>query len=235
MDNPRRHSAIRKAIALVRQKHPTIRKAIVAGGIAITLASGTHLGLKAHVDRLNVEVAAENASPVVGAAPYVPVKLAYHRLLQGQVQQVVFNPNKPGNSSGYAVMAAKRFGKNYALADAWDLPLKNRVVASSVVDRAKCSGGFSKDSFEKMISDGTISPGTIIGVYCPDSKNNRPGKQFTHMLVFAGKGVFWHNNSRGPKVISLEEIFSSMNNKGQREFLPVSVIAPVEKQAVQKK
>ena len=215
-------------------KHSAIGKAIVAGGIAAALAAGTHLGLKAHVDRLNVVVAAENASPAVGAAPYAPVELTYRGLLRGQFRQVVFNPNKPGNSSGYAGMAAKRFGKNYVLADAWDMPLKNRVVARSVVDRAKLSGGFSRAGFEKMISDGTISPGTIIGVYCPGSPNNRPGRQFTHMMVFAGKGVFWHN-SRGPKVISLGEIFSSVNNKGQREFLPVSVIAPVEKPAVQKK
>lgn len=209
-------------------KRSWAKKAIVAAGITVALAAGTHFGLKAHVGRLNAEIAASNAARSATAAKEFPLDLSYRKLSRGKFFDVINNPNKPGNCSGYSLRVAAMFGKKFVFADAWDMGKKNRVVAQSVVDRAKRRGGFSKADFEKMISEGKISLGTIIGVYYPDSSNNRWDRGFTHMMVFVGKDQFWHN-FRGPNAISLEEIFFSVNSKGQRKFLPVVVIEPAAK------
>jgi hypothetical protein len=82
----------------------------------------------------------------------------------------------------------------------------------------------AKEKLAAMIRQGKISPGTIIGVFYTASLNNRPGRPFTHMMVYAGNNLFWHNFF-GPKTISLEEIYSTAK-KGKRIFYPVMVCEP---------
>lgn len=138
----------------------------------------------------------------------------------------VFNPNKAGNCSAYATRIAETFfGKSFVRADAWELGLRNRIVSKAAFDRKTRKGGFSKQRLAGLIKSKKITPGTIIGVFYPNSVHNKPGRAFTHVMVFVGKNTFWHNYS-GPKKISLDEIFSVVNKKGERLFFPVQLIEP---------
>ncbi|MCX6800593.1 MAG: hypothetical protein NTZ73_00175 [Candidatus Diapherotrites archaeon] len=75
------------------------------------------------------------------------------------------------------------------------------------------------------IKAGTISPGTVIGTRYTDSQIQRdnPRLEFTHVILYAGNGEFWHN-LHGLKKISIGEIYSSKD--GKRTLYPLVVFAP---------
>ncbi len=213
-----------------RKGHSFAKRAVIAGSIVAALAAGSHAGLGARVNKLNAEIALRNAARPTAIAKEFPVDLSYGKIFRGKFSSVINNPNKPGNCSGYSLRVAARFGKTFVFADAWDMGKKNSVVARAIFDRKKIAGGFSKEDFSKMLRNGTVSKGTIVGVFYRDSKNNLPNREFTHIVVYAGKDsvgkdIFWHN-FHGPNSLSLEELFSAKNKSGERIFFPLAVIEP---------
>lgn len=209
----------------IKKRFSRLKKVAAAAVLAASIAGVGHLGLRAHVADLNAEIAARNAARPAADAKEVPVELNYRKLLRGRVRSVVNNPNTPGNCSGYAGRVALLFGKRFVISDAWDMPKRNRVVARAGFDRGALEGGFSQGELEKMIREGKISKGTIIGIYYPDSPNNRPERPFTHMLVFVGDSNFWHN-LHGPNSITVAELFSTTSKNGGRAFFPVVALEP---------
>lgn len=133
----------------------------------------------------------------------------------------IFNPNTPGNCSAYATRIAESFGKRFVFANAWDLAAKNVLV----YEVKKEEGGISRRTLGNMIRLNKITPGTVIGIYCIDSQNNRPDRKYTHVAVYRGNGIFWHNYE-GPNVLTFKQLFNAKTADGQREFIPVAVIEP---------
>jgi len=209
-----------------RKKLSGLRKLAVVAGVAAGLAAAGHLGIKARVNSLNQGIVEMNNQRSALVAKEVPVELHYGRALRGKLRSIIYNPNEAGRCAAYTSRAAQLFfGKNYVSADAWNMPKANRVVFQVPFDRKALSGGISRQRLAGLIESRTITPGTIIGVFYPQSPNNRADRQFTHMMIYAGDNVFWHN-FLGPKAVSLEEIYSAKDKAGNRMFFPVSVIEP---------
>ncbi|MFA6064395.1 MAG: hypothetical protein WCW44_05185 [archaeon] len=148
----------------------------------------------------------------------------YHPQSLGHLKRngLLFNPNKGGNCSGYATrIATAVFGKQYTRGAAWELAALNEVSYR----KPKNAIEISKQRLLRLIRKNVIRPGTIIGIYYPNSPQNIKGRENTHVMTYAGEGQFWHNYG-GPRAISIDSIYSKTNKEGERVFFPVIVINP---------
>ena len=120
-----------------------------------------------------------------------------------------YNPNLPGNCSGWARRAAKRFGKTYTtkardVVDAWELAHFNRSVE-------KKPAGFTQAELLDRIRGGKITPGTVLGTVFERTRYARPDRDYTHVVMYQGeKGGrhYFGDNFRGPRVFALEDLFN---------------------------
>jgi hypothetical protein len=130
-----------------------------------------------------------------------------------------YDPNVSGRCSAYATRIAQKFKESYVKGDAWDLAAKNHLVYEVLKEQ----GGISKGNLRGMMREGVIRPGTILGIYVAGSPNNKPGRNYSHVIVYIGENVFWHNYG-GPSIVTFKELFKVKD--GKREFIPIAVIHP---------
>lgn len=174
-----------------------IGKIIVGGLIAAYIGLGIKTGQKIQVKRPFEEIRAKG----------IPVAESV-------------NANYPGYCAAYAKDIARQVSKKrYPLGNAWDLPKRTRVTAS--LDFHKTKKGFEQKEIEKMISTNTLTPGTIMGLYYPQSPNNRTNRQFTHVMVYLGEKRF-AGNVKGPEIKTLEQIYK------EKKMFPVCIMEPKE-------
>ena len=134
--------------------------------------------------------------------------------------------NVSGNCAGWATrVAATTFGVNYNRADAWNLAAANRSVERRYEVRSGevVRTGFMRQEILDRIQRGVISPGTAIGTYYSASHYNKPGRPYTHIVLYQGEANGTHyfgQNFRGPETWSLEQLLAN------RKFMPLEIIAP---------
>ena len=159
------------------------------------------------------------------------VELVYAQAEQRQAKRIkqalknglVLNPNKAEYCSAYATRIAKQiFQKEYVKAHAWELAQKNKLVYESKFNPKTLKGEVSERLLRTLIKKRIIKPGTILGVYYPESGHNQTQRKVTHAMLYVGEGKFWHN-FYGPKVVTLGEIYTT-KEKGKRVLYPVQVI-----------
>lgn len=133
------------------------------------------------------------------------------------------NPNKGGYCSAYATRVAKElFKKEYEYAPAWKLASKNKLVIDSHFDVSTQRGEIGPSQLHSLIKREILKPGMLLGVFFPESRHNQVQRRVTHMMIYMGDNMFWHNYG-GINKISLTRIYTE-KEKGKRIFYPVQII-----------
>ncbi len=146
------------------------------------------------------------------------------------------NVNKHGFCSGWARRAATRFGKQFHAnpdnrVHAWELARLNRSVEKRFEIKAGevIRSPFTETEIMDCIRGGTIKPGTILGTFLGHSKENRPGRPYSHVVVFQGmhEGKAWFgHNYFGPQSWELHEFFAP--KAGGQTFSFLEVMEPAK-------
>lgn len=208
--------------------------AVVGGLIGAPVVGYKAVELGKEYRRVSAPIVQKNSSRSSEEAPYVNPSIRFGGFLNPRntnfldSKKAVFDSNVGGNCSAYAVRIAKKyFNKNFVKADAWDLMKKNKATFFKPVNLNEKKFGLTKKNIELLIEKKEITPGSIIGVYFPQSTFLVESRPFTHVIVYVGKingeHVFWHNFG-GPRKITLEELFGEVG--GKRVFYPTVVINP---------
>jgi hypothetical protein len=96
-----------------KKRFSRLKKAALAAAIIPVLAAGTHIGLSRRVRSLNEGVYARNEVAIKKHEPLeYPFELHYKAFFSNP-RDVIYNPNKPGRCSAYALRAAKALGQEY--------------------------------------------------------------------------------------------------------------------------
>ncbi|MDD3086138.1 MAG: hypothetical protein PHD80_03500 [Candidatus ainarchaeum sp.] len=177
--------------------------------------------INSKIKRTNAKNKKKGVELVYAQAEQLPVKNIFRSIKNG----LVLNPNKPEYCAAYATRIAKQlFKKEFVRAHAWELAYKNRVTYESRFNPKTLKGELTKRQLNLFIEREVIKPGTILGVYYPQSGYNHTQRRVTHAMLYIGEGKFWHN-FYGPKIIALQEIYST-KEKGKRVLYPVQIIEP---------
>lgn len=173
------------------------------------------------IKRINNKNKKKGIKLIYAQAEQKPVKSVLKAIKNG----LMLNPNKPEYCAAYATRIAKQlFNKEYIRAHAWELSLKNKLIYESKFNPTTLKGELLKRQLRIFIKRRIIKPGTIIGVYYPESGHNHTQRKVTHAMLYVGEEKFWHNYY-GPKIITLKEIYTA-KEKGKRVLYPVQVIEP---------